>query len=165
MKTKLYWHLLFELITIVFSMGVSFLLLIKISPIISQNLYQILFLFLFISTYYFLKAVFIDYGILHFFWVKFILLLANFPLFFYLIRTFQYNAQIFDGFDYKIEPNGISEIVTSVLLSQLFFIKNLFVFGGSFAIIVLVLFQIKMVVHIFKNQQVPTGLFGGNMER
>jgi hypothetical protein len=165
MKYKITWHFLFEFLSICVSLSLAFLLLFYIKPLLSKNFFQIIFVFLFFAIFYIQKIIFIDKGIINFFWVKVFFFLANLPLFFFLIRTFQYNMQIFDGFAYKIEPNGISEIWPDIKLNTLFYIKNLYIFGGSIAIISLVLLQLKIIIQIFKNQQVPVGLFGGNRVR
>ena len=165
MKSKNTWHFLFEFLSICVTLSLAFLLIFYVKSFLSDNFFQILFVFLFFAIFYIQKILFIDKGIFIFFWVKVFFFLANLPLFFFLIRTFQYNMQIFDGYAYKIEPNGISEIWPDIKLNTLFYIKNLYVFGGSFAIIALVLLQFKIIIQIFKNQQVPVGLFGGNKVR
>lgn len=165
MKSTKNWHIVFEIISIGFTIGLAYLLIYFVKPFLSFDFFRTTFIFLFFAIFFGLKIVFIDRGLIHFFWIKLIVFLVNLPLFFYLIRTFQYNMQVFDGFEYKIEPGGISEIWPNINLETLFYIKNLYVFGGVFAIISLVLLQFKIIAQIFKKQQIPEGLMGGNKAR
>ena len=121
MKSKNTWHFLFEFLSICVTLSLAFLLIFYVKPFLSDNFFQILFVFLFFAIFYIQKILFIDKGIFNFFWVKVFFFLANLPLFFFLIRTFQYNMQIFDGYGYfypDLIGNDIQELKNCIKKDQ-----------------------------------------------
>lgn len=151
-------QIIFEIIGLLLSFAVAFLILSPYKPLLSRDFFYFFFICIFLTTTYFRWAWLIKHGVMGFFWTKIIIFLLQVPLFFFLIKGFQHYQQAFESFNYTIEINGIPHIQQNIHYKTLEKLGAICYTSGTMAIIGLILVELRIIYSIFKYREVPKSL-------
>ena len=162
MQSKILLKMVYELLWFAFAAIASYLLVYPIMHKISMPFFRYLLMALFLVFTYFRFTAFMMRSILlDSIWMKLLFFVINIPLFFYLQDQYYTFGKVFDEYNYTLPANVFQHINAGTELDDLMYIKNLVTFSGLLSIILLVLFEIRIVYAIFKLRQLDKYIFNG----
>jgi hypothetical protein len=89
------------------------------------------------------------------FWVKFPIMLANIPLFFFLLTKIGFYTKLFDALHYIPEGETLAYISGNASLETVMFIKRSGLFWSATALFTTVMVSLRFVGVIFSRRQIP----------
>lgn len=160
MKNKIILELFYELLWFSFSAVLAFLLVMPIKDEISTAFFQYLIASLFLAfTYFRFIAFMMRSVILETIWVKLALFIINIPLFFLVLDQYYVYGKVYDEYNYTLPVSQFQHVHSGTELDDLMYIKKLVTFSGFAALIMIVLFEIRIVHAIFKLRQLDKYLW------
>lgn len=153
---KTSFQIAFEILGLFLSFAIAFLILSPYQALVSKEFFSFFFLCIFLTTTYFRWAWLIKNGLMGFFWTKLAIFLLQIPLFFFLIKSFQYYQQAFEAFNYTIDINGTQHIQQNIHYKTLDSLRSICYTSGTMVIIGLVLVELRIIYSIFKYREIPT---------
>ena len=160
MKNKLLLSILYELLWFVFAAIASYLLILPIKNEISQQFFIYLMWSLFlVFTYFRFTAFMMRSVILESIWIKILFFTLNIPLFFFVLDQYYAFGRVYDEYNFTLASNIFQDIKSGTELDDLMYIKNLVTFSGAAAMMLIILFEARIVYAIFKLRQLDKILF------
>jgi hypothetical protein len=95
--------------------------------------------------------------------VKIGLFIINVPLFFYLLKQYFTYSKVFDDYNLTLPANVFQHIKSGTELDDLLYLKQLVIFSGVIAMMLVLLLQIRIVYAIFKQRQLDKYIFKKNI--
>lgn len=162
MQNKILLKLTYELLWFVFAAIASYLLVYPIMQKISFPFYKYLLMALFlVFTYFRFTAFMMRSVLLESVWIKILFFVINIPLLFYLQDQYYTFGKVFDEYNYTLPANVFQHIASGTELDDLMYIKKLVTFSGVLSVILVILFEIRIVYAIFKLRQLDKYIFKG----
>lgn len=163
MKNNTVLEILYELLWFVFAGIAAYLLVFPIQNRISVSFFQYLLASLFLVFTYFRFTAFMSRSILlKSVWVKIAFFTINIPLFFLVLDKYYTFGRVFDEYNFTLPKNVFQHIVSGTELEDLMYIKKLVTFSGSAALLLIVLFEFRIVYAIFKLRQLDKYIWKNN---
>lgn len=153
-KNEILYSIVFELLWIAFAAILVFVVFSMVRSFISEHFYEFLLGtgFLFITCF---RLVVWPYNsvLIRSVWIKLLLFLLNIPLFFYVMHYYSHFMQVFDDYVYDLPDTVFQHIHSGTDIDQILLIKRLTVMTGVGALVVIVLFELRIIWLIFKLRQ------------
>ena len=166
MKSKIILELFYELLWFSFAAVLSFLLVLPVKEVISTAFFQYLIAALFlVFTYFRFIAFMMRSVILDSIWVKLAFFVLNIPLFFLAMDQYYLYGKVYDEYNYTLPANQFQHVNSGTELDDLMYIKKLVTFSGFAALIMIILFEIRIVHAIFKLRQLDKYLWKGRTNK
>lgn len=160
MKNKVVLEIMYELLWFAFAGIAAYLLILPIQNKISVSFVRYLLGSLFLVFTYFRFTAFMSRSILlNSVWVKLAFFVINIPLFFLVLDQYYTFGRVFDEYNFTLPKNEFQHIFSGTELEDLMYIKKLVTFSGSVALLLIVLFEIRIVYAIFKLRQLDKYLW------
>lgn len=154
MKNTVVLKLLFELLWFIFAGIAAYLLILPIKHEISQPFFVYLASMLFLIVTYFRFIAFLTHSIfMDSVWVKIALFVLNIPLFFWALNQyFTFNA-VFDEYNYTLPATIFQHIKSGTEVNDLMYIKQLTIFSGIIAMMLIIVLELRIVQAMFRYRQ------------
>lgn len=160
MKNKTILEVIYELLWFAFAAIAAYLLILPIKEEISITFFQYLIGSLFLAFTYFRFIAFMLRSILlESIWIKLLFFIINIPLFFYALDQYYTFGRVFDEYNFTLPANVFQHIKSGTELDDLMYIKNLVTFSGFCTLVLIAIFEVRLVVAFFKLRQMDKYLW------
>jgi hypothetical protein len=153
-KNKLVLGIIYELCWFAFASAAAYLLVLPVMSRISQEflLYLLGSSFL-VFTYFRFTAFLMRSVLLESVWIKMLFFIGNVPLFFLMLNLYFTFGRAFDDYNYTLAAGLFQHIKSGTELDDLMYIKKLVTFCGVASLMVIIVFELRIVHSIFKLRQ------------
>ena len=154
MSNKILLDIFYEILWFAFAAVASYLLILPVKNEISISFSRYLMCSMFLVFTYFRFTTFMMRSVLlESVWVKIGLLILNIPLFFFVLNQYFNYIDVFDDYNYTLAANLFQHIRSGTEVDDLMYIKKLTVFSGIASMLMIFLFELRIVYSIFKLRQ------------
>ena len=98
-------------------------------------------------------------------WIKMAFFVINIPLFFYALDQYYTFGKVFDEYNFTLPANIYQHIKSGTELNDLMYIKKLVSFAGFATLALIALFEIRIVLAIFKLRQLDKYIWSKKINR
>jgi hypothetical protein len=164
LKKNLLLGITYEVLWFAFAFAAAYLMVFSIRASISSALYYYIFFSIAFIITYFRFVTFMSYSVLmKSVFVKIGLFIINVPLFFYLLKQYFTYSKVFDDYNLTLPANVFQHIKSGTELDDLLYLKQVVIFSGVIAMMLVLLLQIRIVYAIFKQRQLDKYIFKKNI--
>lgn len=152
--------LLLELLWFLIAAIVAYIIIWPVKDIISHELYIYLLGTYFLIFTYFRCTAFLQHSILmESIWSKIIIFILNFPLFFFMLnKSFKY-SRVTEEYIFTLPKEEIQHIKSGTELPDLMYIKHLVTIAEPAVLMLIILFQLRIMYAIFKLRQLDKVIY------